>query len=172
SYRAFIPKQWDSEYKEYERLCKENIGKVVYARPIKDYKGELDISYAIFPISDHINVMIGITRKVPENPKSIHLNSYKNITYMYIVNFQYYTGWSSVGAGGMADYKYYIDNIPSPLDDGFWDKEMAKTRQKALENKEYIGKEYEGELQYSPYHYEYNTLYRQILNFKQKGISQ
>ncbi|RDU58984.1 hypothetical protein CQA53_11695, partial [Helicobacter didelphidarum] len=27
-------KQWDSEYKEYERLCKENIGKVVYARPI------------------------------------------------------------------------------------------------------------------------------------------
>ncbi|RDU59793.1 hypothetical protein CQA53_11225, partial [Helicobacter didelphidarum] len=34
SYRAFIPKQWDSEYKEYERLCKENIGKVVYARPI------------------------------------------------------------------------------------------------------------------------------------------
>ena len=34
SYRAFIPKQWDSEYKEYKRLCRENIGKVVYARPI------------------------------------------------------------------------------------------------------------------------------------------
>lgn len=34
SYRAFIPKQWDSEYKEYKRLCEENIGKVVYARPI------------------------------------------------------------------------------------------------------------------------------------------
>ena len=34
SYRAFIPKQWDSEYKEYQRLCKEEIGKVVYARPL------------------------------------------------------------------------------------------------------------------------------------------
>ncbi len=34
SYRAFIPKALDSEYKEYERLCKEEIGKVVYARPI------------------------------------------------------------------------------------------------------------------------------------------
>ena len=29
SYRAFIPKSLDSEYKEFERLCKEEIGKVV-----------------------------------------------------------------------------------------------------------------------------------------------
>ncbi|WP_236096713.1 hypothetical protein [Helicobacter japonicus] len=34
SYRAFIPKALDSEYKEYQRLCKEEINKVVYARPI------------------------------------------------------------------------------------------------------------------------------------------
>ena len=32
SYRAFIPKKYDKEYKEYERLCKKNLGKVVYAR--------------------------------------------------------------------------------------------------------------------------------------------
>lgn len=34
SYRAFIPRILDSDYKEYQRLCKEEIGKVVYARPL------------------------------------------------------------------------------------------------------------------------------------------
>lgn len=34
SYRAFIPKKYDKEYKKYERLCKENLGKVAYARAL------------------------------------------------------------------------------------------------------------------------------------------
>lgn len=32
SYKAFVHRSMDSDYKEYERLCKENLGKVVYAR--------------------------------------------------------------------------------------------------------------------------------------------
>ena len=35
SYRAFIPKQWDSEYKEYQRLCSQK--GIIYSRPIPQY---------------------------------------------------------------------------------------------------------------------------------------
>ena len=38
SYRAFIPKSLDSEYKEYERLCKEEVGQVLYAKPVQDVR--------------------------------------------------------------------------------------------------------------------------------------
>lgn len=37
SYRAFIPKQWDSEYKEYERLCEISKRGIIYSRPIPQY---------------------------------------------------------------------------------------------------------------------------------------
>lgn len=37
SYRAFIPKQWDSEYKEYERLCEASKKGIIYSRPIPQY---------------------------------------------------------------------------------------------------------------------------------------
>lgn len=35
--RAFIPKQWDSEYKEYERLCEASKKGIIYSRPIPQY---------------------------------------------------------------------------------------------------------------------------------------
>ncbi len=60
SYRAFIPKALDSEYKEYQRLCKEEIGKVVYARPVGEGARVEDIHFS-FPnslVSDSIRLNI------------------------------------------------------------------------------------------------------------------
>lgn len=60
SYRAFIPKTLDSEYKEYQRLCKEEIGKVLYARPMGEGARVEDIHFA-FPyslVSDSIRLRI------------------------------------------------------------------------------------------------------------------
>ena len=37
SYRAFIPKALDSEYKEYERLCEISQKGIVYSRPLPQY---------------------------------------------------------------------------------------------------------------------------------------
>lgn len=37
SYRAFIPKGLDSEYKEYERLCEASKKGIIYSRPIPQY---------------------------------------------------------------------------------------------------------------------------------------
>ena len=60
SYRAFIPKALDSEYKEYQRLCKEEIGKVLYARPAGEGARLEDIRLS-FPnslVSDSIRLNI------------------------------------------------------------------------------------------------------------------
>ncbi|RDU60846.1 hypothetical protein CQA53_10685 [Helicobacter didelphidarum] len=74
SYRAFIPKQWDSEYKEYERLCKENIGKVVYARPAPKDFTEDDIFFSSSTIS--INNFIAV--------RLYSTIIYNNYIYIYI----------------------------------------------------------------------------------------
>ncbi|EKJ5775072.1 hypothetical protein PJP90_001911 [Campylobacter coli] len=87
------------------------------------------------------------------------------IFYLHIAGFEYYTGWTRKSFSMHDDSKKYIRC--EPLLYGKTWKENAKImEQKAFDNKEYIGtEEY---LRYSPYHYEYNTLYRQIVNFKQK----
>lgn len=60
SYRAFIPKALDSEYKEYQRLCKEEIGKVLYARPAGEGTRVEDIRFGFsdFLVSDSIRLKI------------------------------------------------------------------------------------------------------------------
>ncbi|HEB9343433.1 TPA: hypothetical protein RZK37_001751 [Campylobacter coli] len=160
SYRAFIPKSLDSEYKEFERLCKEEVGKVVYARPIKhgikleDLFNLPSTSVRRVALSRHMYMLIeNVTTREDE------------IFYLHIAGFEYYTGWTRKSFSMHDDSKKYIRC--EPLLYGKTWKENAKImEQKAFDNKEYIGtEEY---LRYSPYHYEYNTLYRQIVNFKQK----
>ena len=72
SYRAFIPKQWDSEYKEYERLCKEEVGKVIYARPVGEGTRLEDMfnlpSWRI-ALSRHIIMLVGRVEKREEYNK-------------------------------------------------------------------------------------------------------
>ncbi|MWV62409.1 hypothetical protein DCO58_04380 [Helicobacter saguini] len=85
SYKAFIPKQWDSEYKEYERLCKEKIGKVVYARPILDIKS---VDYQTFMW------FLPNKRIIPQVLVVSDLIS-KKVVYIKIVGFHYDTSWSS-----------------------------------------------------------------------------
>ena len=157
SYRAFIPKQWDSEYKEYQRLCKEEVGKVVYARPVP--KGtKLEDLFNLPPIPVALSRHTYILMERVETRED-------EVFYLHIVGFQYYTGWTKKSFSMHDDSKKYI--MCEPLLYGKTWKEHAKImEQKAFDNKEYIGtEEY---LRYSPYHCEYNTLYRQIVNFKQK----
>ncbi|RDU59968.1 hypothetical protein CQA53_11160 [Helicobacter didelphidarum] len=85
SYRAFIPKQWDSEYKEYERLCEENIGKVVYARPVLDIKY---VDYQTFmwflPDKQIVPQVLVFTDSIS-----------KKVFYIKIIGFHHDTSWSS-----------------------------------------------------------------------------
>ena len=85
SYRAFIPKSLDSEYKEFERLCKEEIGKVVYARPVpKGTKLEDMLRLEIeTKIGDSIAVIIGEVKI-----------KHKEYYYFYVAGFKYYTNWT------------------------------------------------------------------------------
>lgn len=75
SYRAFIPKALDSEYKEYQRLCKEEIGKVLYARPAGEGTRVEDIRFA-FPyslVSDSIRLRIVSV----SDEKKLYISTYK-----------------------------------------------------------------------------------------------
>ena len=59
SYRAFIPKALDSEYKEYQRLCKEEIGKVLYARPVGDVQQKMYVLPMKTELNDVITIELG-----------------------------------------------------------------------------------------------------------------
>ena len=85
SYRAFIPKSLDSEYKEFERLCKEEIGKVVYARPITNIES-LDYQTFMWFLSDK--------QIVPQVLLFTDLTS-KKVVYIKIIGFHYDTLWNS-----------------------------------------------------------------------------
>ncbi len=85
SYRAFIPKSLDSEYKEYERLCKEEVGKVIYARPIADAE-YLDYQTFMWFLPDK--------QIIPQVLVFTDLTS-KKVVYIKIVGFHYDTLWSS-----------------------------------------------------------------------------
>ena len=163
SYRAFIPKSLDSEYKEYERLCKEEVGKVIYARPVGEGTRLEDMfnlpSWRI-ALSRHIIMLVGRVEKREEYNKPL---------YLYIAGFKYYTGWTRKSFSMHDDSKEYISCKPL-LYGKTWKENAEIMEQKAFDNKEYIGtEEY---LRYSPYHCEYNALYRQIVNFKQKRENQ
>ena len=163
SYRAFIPKSLDSQYKEYERLCKEEVGKVIYARPVwEGVKLEnLDSRYRKFyKLSNNISVEIGTV----DSPQLI---------YIFISGFRYYTNWTRKSFSMHDDSKEYISCKPL-LYGKDWEEETLIIKKMAFNNKEYISteKEYKEYLRYSPYHCEYNTLYRQIVNFKQKRKNQ
>ena len=131
SYRAFIPKALDSEYKEYERLCKEEIGKVVYARPMGEGARVEDIHFAFpdFLVSD--SIVLHIVSVASTSRES------KGIVYIYIQNFEYYTSWTEKSFSIHGDYKQRIRC--RPLEDS--KEEYDIIDRIVLENKEYIGDE-------------------------------
>ena len=115
SYRAFIPKQWDSEYKEYERLCKEEVGKVIYARPIANIES-LDYQIFMWFLPDK--------QIIPQVLVFTDLTS-KKVVYIKIIGFHYDTLWGRFypelfimpHAEKHYIYKgYNVDNIASYAD--------------------------------------------------------
>ena len=135
SYRAFIPKQWDSEYKEYERLCRENIGKVVYAREIKLTENtEALLLYPMYiKIGEFIEIeLMGITTIINKDDNT------KRISYLYIGGFTYYTGWTHKSFSMHGDSKRYFECSPR-LYGKTWNEEYDIIKKIALDNKESIG---------------------------------
>lgn len=87
SYRAFIPKALDSEYKEYERLCKEEVGQVLYAKPVQDVRSgakreDMLILFGKVELGKFISIILG----------SIE-DKYDKYYYIYIAGFIYHTSW-------------------------------------------------------------------------------
>lgn len=126
SYRAFIPKALDSEYKEYQRLCKEEINKVLYARPAREGARVEDMSsgFLYFLVSDSIRLSI------------VSVSDEKKIIYIYTQAFRYYTNWSKTYFV-KGDVREYIQCRP------FKDlqEEYDIIEKIASKNKEYIGDE-------------------------------
>ncbi|WP_334088670.1 hypothetical protein [Helicobacter typhlonius] len=103
SYRAFIPKALDSEYKEYQRLCKEEIGKVVYARPITQEEFEKmkalnakKIGYYFFSFK-----YILVSKSIYEYRMSIHKDfqpypkhEISRIVYQMVISYAYDRYWT------------------------------------------------------------------------------
>lgn len=126
SYRAFIPKALDSEYKEYQRLCKEEINKVLYARPAGEGTRVEDIRLS-FPnslVSDSIRLNI------------VSVSDGKKIIYIYTQAFRYYTNWSTTWfvKGDVRESIYC-----RPFKD--LKEEYDIIEKIAFENREYIGDE-------------------------------
>ncbi|MWV66388.1 hypothetical protein DCO58_01500 [Helicobacter saguini] len=101
SYKAFIPKQWDNEYKEYERLCKENIGKVVYARPLaKEKKEELINATWYGRYSPYKLYVTSINKNIYEVLYTLgtiehgHKDFNKTIIYQQIVGYRFDRHWN------------------------------------------------------------------------------
>ena len=156
SYRAFIPRILDSDYKEYQRLCKEEVGKVVYARPVmEDVKLEdMDSRHKeLYKLSNNILVVKG------------SINSPELVS-VYIAGFYYYTSWTQKSFSMHDDSKNYI--ICEPLLYGKdWEEEHEILNKMAFENKEYIGKEYEKTIFYTDWSdSDMEYILRKATNFK------
>lgn len=129
SYRAFIPKSLDSEYKEFERLCKEEIGKVVYARPVpKGTKLEDMLRLKTeMRIGDSIALIIGGVKI-----------KHKEYYYFYVEGFKYYTNWTEKSFSMHDDSRKFIKCEPLILGKD-WKEELTIMKKIAFNNKEYIG---------------------------------
>ena len=165
SYRAFIPRILDSEYKEYQRLCKEEIGKVVYAREIKLTENtKLFWEFRKIKLGKFIEMkLMGTITRINKDYNT------DRISYLYVGGFKYYTGWTQKSFSMHDDVEQYIRCQPL-LYGKTWKEEFAIIEKIALDNKESIGEEYVEKFQeYSQYHYESksNDIYRQLVNFKQ-----
>ena len=156
SYRAFIPKALDSEYKEYQRLCKEEINKVVYARPAGEGTRLEDIRFS-FPnslVSDSIRLnMVSVLDR-------------KKIVIIYIQAFRYYTNWSKT---------YFVkgDVRKSIYCRPFKDlkEEYDIVEKIALENKEYIGDEMIIKERHRIYHMDYASSQKYISQVFKEAIN-
>ena len=90
SYRAFIPKSLDSEYKEFKKFSRQELGRVLYARPLTEIeKNNLDEDsfrriekrYRI----DNKDIFVGIV--------FVRLIGGRTV-YVYIKELGYYGGWN------------------------------------------------------------------------------
>ncbi|RDU59031.1 hypothetical protein [Helicobacter sp. MIT 14-3879] len=118
SYRAFIPKQWDSEYKEYQKLCKENIGRVVYARVITQKEREEMEEI----LKTHITSWLCRVYYIPINKNIYELrytlytlkNNTDSIAYQQIVGYHFNRNWT----------EFIFFTKGSPIDEKFYKTEM------------------------------------------------
>ena len=154
SYRAFIPKSLDSEYKEFERLCKEEIGKVVYARPVpKGTKLEDMLRLKTeMRIGDSIALIIGKVKI-----------KHKEYYYFYVAAFKYYTNWTKKSFSMHDDSRKFIKCEPLILGKD-WKEELAIMEEIAFNNKEYIG---EDEILQEEYKINHSSYYSYITYISQ-----
>ncbi len=157
SYRAFIPKYLDSEHKEFERLCKEEMGKVVYARPVGKGVRLEDVD------SGHI-YSYKISNNISIKTRSINT---PELVYIYIAGVKFYPSWNKTYII-KGDDKQYMQCEPLIYGRDL-DEECAIVEKMAFDNKEYIGKKYEERL-FSPNRIESDIadILRKITNFNIK----
>ena len=84
--RALIPRMLDSDYKEFREFAKQEIGRVIYARPMKNaeqHKNEIYISKGRFAAGKDLRLYVGIDFVWLE----------RELVQAYIAELGFYGGW-------------------------------------------------------------------------------
>ena len=91
SYRAFIPKSLDSEYKEFKKFSQQELGRVLYARPLT----EIEKNNLNKDGSSICSNRYGIKHKNMDMFVGVEFMYLKRrVTYIYVKELGYYGGWN------------------------------------------------------------------------------
>lgn len=109
----------------------EEIGKVVYARPVPKGTKLEDMLYleTEMRIGDSIALIIG----------TIEIK-HKEYSYFYVAAFKYYTNWTKKSFSMHDDSRKFLECEPLILGKD-WKEELAIMEEIAFNNKEYIGED-------------------------------
>ncbi len=129
SYRAFIPKSLDSEYKEFERFSQQELGRVLYARPLTEIeknclnKNDFYIKTNRYGIkSKDMDMFVGIE----------FIYSAERLVYVYIKELGYYGGWNK--------WKFNLFILPNTTQRNYNSIEsITINNSQIMQNKEIIG---------------------------------
>ena len=125
--RALIPRMLDSDYKEFREFAKQEIGRVIYARPIENaeqHKNEIYISKGQFAASKDkdLRLYVGIDFVWLE----------RELVQVYIAELGYYGGWRKW------TFNFFI--FPNTTERIYIGKHKAEIDEsQIMQNKEIIG---------------------------------
>ncbi|TKX33252.1 hypothetical protein [Campylobacter taeniopygiae] len=130
SYRAFIPKSLDSEYKEFEKFSQQELGRVLYARPLTEIEKNNLNKDSFYTITSRY----GIKSKDMDMFVGIEfIYSEERLVYVYIKELGYYGGWNK-----WTFNLFILPNTTQRIYNSI--KSVTINNSQIIQNKEIIGK--------------------------------
>lgn len=129
SYRAFIPKSLDSEYKEFKKFSRQELGRVLYARPLTEIEKN-NLNKNGFYIRTN---RYGIKHKNMDMFVGVEFIYLKTrVIYIYVKELGYYGGWNK--------WTFNFLLLPNTIQRNYHSIEnIAINNSQIIQNKEMIG---------------------------------